>query len=320
MSVKNTYVNGSYLTPTTLNGYLGVDANTGHRHTGVNDETSAPKVDIVNETTGTLPLSRLGYGNLFAGLISGLDQTNVGPLTYGHASFLNAWKSGTAMSTTGEYMVLGSDMTKDCTTSVGWQPGNNGYALASACASTSTTDRWYNAFLIGKSSDPTATDIGLDTDKNAVNLMADATDFDIYRRIGGVMTYHDNTGLWPIVQQGDYFLYEYGTPLGGMFAATSVNYPSGSSGVLDATGLRIPKIDGDIRFCTLNWGISGSNVVLGDYKGNIIYPADNRTNLSTHLIHTHDGTFNFVSNGNGSAGYFNIHMAGWTDLRDKDKL
>lgn len=281
------------------------------------------QIDGDSTVTGNMVISgsivNTPLTTLLKSMINGLDQTNVGPITYTVASFKNAWKAGTALSTTGYQMTLSSDMTKDCTTSVGWQPGNGNFAVASACASTSKTDRWFNAFLIGKSSDVNATDIGLDTDKNATNLMADATDYDIYRRIGGVMTYHDTTGLWPILQTGDYFTYEYGSPLGGMFPAMSINYPSGSSGVVDATGVRIPKINGTVSLACTNGGITGSSVVVGDYRGPIACTVSN-DGISQHILRVQDGTFNMIANGNGSTGYIGMYVNNWTDLRDKDVL
>ena len=63
MTVKTTYLNGSYLTPAAINGYFGVDAATGHEHSGVNDATSAPKIDLTGakNVTGLLPVSNIAF-------------------------------------------------------------------------------------------------------------------------------------------------------------------------------------------------------------------------------------------------------------------
>jgi hypothetical protein len=59
MSAKVTYINGSYLTPSALNGYFGVSAGTGHAHDGGSDQTCAPKVNLTSHVTGVLPVANM---------------------------------------------------------------------------------------------------------------------------------------------------------------------------------------------------------------------------------------------------------------------
>ena len=55
MSAKITYINGSYLQPGALNGYLGTSAATGHIHDGGSDQTCAPKIDVTACLSGIVP-------------------------------------------------------------------------------------------------------------------------------------------------------------------------------------------------------------------------------------------------------------------------
>lgn len=51
---------------------------------------------------------------------------------------------------------------------------------------TLAADTWYRVFIIGKTNG--ATDAGFDTSSSAANLLADATDYTYYRRVGWVLT------------------------------------------------------------------------------------------------------------------------------------
>jgi hypothetical protein len=59
MSAKLTYINGSWLTPSALNGYFGTTAATGHVHDGGGDATCAPLIDASICLTGMVPSTSL---------------------------------------------------------------------------------------------------------------------------------------------------------------------------------------------------------------------------------------------------------------------
>lgn len=65
-----------------------------------------------------------------------------------------------------------------------WAAGTNAGGRASAVAYSINT--WYHSFAIAKA-DGTV-DVGFDTDINAVNLLADATGYTFFRRIGSIKT------------------------------------------------------------------------------------------------------------------------------------
>lgn len=75
MAVKTTYVNGSYLTPSTLNNFIGTNAGTGHTHNGINSDGSVPKVLLTGaaHVTGLLPEANIAYDESTFTLTFGTD-------------------------------------------------------------------------------------------------------------------------------------------------------------------------------------------------------------------------------------------------------
>jgi len=62
---KKTWINGTYLTPGDMTNIVGYDANSGHLHTGLNQDGSVPKIDLTAHVAGPLNLltQPLSYQN-----------------------------------------------------------------------------------------------------------------------------------------------------------------------------------------------------------------------------------------------------------------
>lgn len=80
-----------------------------------------------------------------------------------------------------------------------WAAGDDAGGFPSGL--TLAADTWYHVFII---SDETNVDAGFDTDINAANLLADATGYTHYRRIGSILT-NATSNIWDFLQVGDYF-------------------------------------------------------------------------------------------------------------------
>ena len=84
-------------------------------------------------------------------------------------------------------------------------------------------DTWYHVFMIAK---PDGTvDAGFDTDITAVNLLADATDYTLFRRIGAIKTEQGSVNIIPFynkisVYSGQREFYWIGIPTGSVFNVT----------------------------------------------------------------------------------------------------
>ena len=89
-----------------------------------------------------------------------------------------------------------------------WAAGSAAGGIATGARSVSDTmnaSTWYHYFLIGQVGG--AVDAGVDTDIDATNLLADATDYSFYRRIGSIYSDASNN-VTAFVQRGDHFLWD----------------------------------------------------------------------------------------------------------------
>jgi len=84
-----------------------------------------------------------------------------------------------------------------------WAEGTNQGGFPSGLALAVAT--WYHVFVI-MSTDGTKVDAGFDTSLIATNLLADATDYSIFRRVGSVLT-DGASGIIAFHQQGNLFLW-----------------------------------------------------------------------------------------------------------------
>ena len=161
-----------------------------------NADTTAVANLIVNQS-----IVNTGLNNLLKAQIAGLELTRDGTSLYsvtpGTASTRTT--DGTYYTTT-----VGATLQKNIANV--WAAGAAG-GRASALTLTSYT--WYHVFLLGKSSSSTSYDCGVDTSLTATNLLADATDYNTYRRIGSIL--YGSATLQSFTQVGDYFYQQSGT-------------------------------------------------------------------------------------------------------------
>jgi len=121
--------------------------------------------------------------------------------------------AGTARdSADGATITLSSALIKQI--DANWAAGTNAGGFPSGL--TLTADTWYHVFVIKAGA---TTDAGFDTSTTATNLLADATSYTEYRRIGSVLT-DASSNIIGFTQSGDYFAWdtpaedEPGTTLG----------------------------------------------------------------------------------------------------------
>lgn len=84
---------------------------------------------------------------------------------------------------------------------VNWSEGTADGGFPSGL--TLSADTWYHFFII-MSNDGTKVDAGFDTSLTAVNLLGDATDYDVFRRVGSVLT-DGSDNIIEFIQMGDTF-------------------------------------------------------------------------------------------------------------------
>lgn len=177
---KFTYLSGSYLTPNTLNAYLGTSAATGHLHTGLNDVSSAPKIDLTAHVTGKLPFLNAVAPN---GYISGLEMYFPGllpraaPIPTDQVCF----RAGTCtvQDLSGNKLMVTAPAGSKYLRS-GWTGGSSGNGLPGAV---SLTNAWYYVYLLVYA-DGVTCDWGFDSTGPTNVLTASGATY--YRRIGSV--------------------------------------------------------------------------------------------------------------------------------------
>lgn len=149
---------------------------------------------------------------LFRGDIDGLITSNnaVDPDHDIDISVGQCRDSGDAKS-----IFLDSAITKQI--DVNWAEGTHLGGFPSGL--TLAADTWYHMFVI-MSADGSKIDAGFDTSLAAVNLLADATDYSVYRRIGSVLTDGSNNIL-SFMQINDNFYWK--NPILDFGAASSLS-------------------------------------------------------------------------------------------------
>jgi hypothetical protein len=86
-----------------------------------------------------------------------------------------------------------------------WTEGSDAGGLASSL--TLSADTTYHVFLLRKTVSDTTVDVGFDTSTSATNLLADATEYSFFRRIGSVTT-DSSANIRGFTQDGDEFIYD----------------------------------------------------------------------------------------------------------------
>ena len=140
----------------------------------------------------------LGY---IDGLImsNGTDATNDIDLSIGEATLVDS-------SSNGDRILTFQDSVVTKRSDLDWTEGTGGGGLASGARSSADTlnaDTWYHYFMIGKG-DGRRTDGGFDTSLTAANLLADATGYGYYRRVGSILSNSSNT-IIAFLQIGNHF-------------------------------------------------------------------------------------------------------------------
>jgi hypothetical protein len=124
------------------------------------------------------------------------------------------------------------DLTADITKQIdaSWAEGDDAGGFPTGISL--SADTWYHVFVIHKTADGTI-DAGFDTSTTATNLLADATGYSGYRRVGSVLT-DSSSNITQFTQVGDTFYWkdpglEYnsttlGTTAGNITLATPLDY------------------------------------------------------------------------------------------------
>lgn len=117
---------------------------------------------------------------------------------------------------------LASALAKDLNDAGNWSAGAAGNA--NPAGALRATDSWFRVFAIAKPDG--TTDWGLDTSATAVNLLADATDYTLYRRLGWVRLNATGAGeIIPFTQHGTVF--RWTTPILAHADGGDVDYTPG---------------------------------------------------------------------------------------------
>lgn len=195
--------------------------------------------------------------------------------------------------------------------------GNGGFPSALSLSN----DTWYHVFIIGKADG--TTDAGYDSDITATNLLADATDYIAYRRIGSVLT-DGSANILLYLQTGDRF----------EFVAIVSDYSAVSLGAASLLTLTTPI---DVKVKMFGELYSSVTDTTNDNRYAGIWDADlgatsNRYFLRVYTINTNningstyvESMTNTSSQvyiaGSGWSGSETVYLYthGWVDLRGKE--
>jgi hypothetical protein len=200
-----------------------------------------------------------------------------------------------------------------------WAEGDDSGGFPSAL--TLAADTWYHLFAIMK--DDYTVDAGFDTSLTATNLLADATSYTYYRRIGSVLT-DASSNIIGFKQVGDKFILNDITQDISTSPATTatlhaLTVPIGLSVMADVT-----------IFCRKSSTGSNYGLITSPYQSDNV-PTVSLSNAYCSVDvgdWRDDGCFNFNIITNNSKqirsrftstdGTIEIYTNGWTDLRGKE--
>ena len=200
-----------------------------------------------------------------------------------------------------------------------WAVGTNLGGFPSALTLTNGT--WYHGFVISKADG--TTDAGFDTSLTAANLLADATGYVNYRRVGSIYYIDGVTGIKPFRQYGNRFMWDI--PVSDLSAQATHTTQT-------ARTLSIPAdIEIEAKYSVT---VQTSTVADRSYFGLALDPRaantapiasqcniavtenateDPRSNANALETLTDDGTVNFRWSTAGAV--YNITTFGWSDDR-----
>lgn len=228
---------------------------------------------------------------------------------------------GFASDTTNAYIISSAaSMTKRI--DAVWAAGTNQGGFPSGGGLlTLSNDTWYRVFVIGKSTDSTAFDIGFDTSATAANLLhadnAGGSGFDIYRRVGWVR--YMTGALLKFYQKGEEIVLDevYNDLSIGSIAATTAQLQ---------TVLCPPDADILGRFVVMIGGYNPALVLVTSVFQNDIAPSDTQNHFETNSTDEETMEMQRYVDANSQIRYrvnntsmrINIRTMGWTDRRGKN--
>lgn len=311
-----------------------------HDGTGADDSTNtdghASKINLTNaaEVTGILPLANMSPILSSPGYIDGFRMRYA--LSFGADNLVvySGYAHNSGNNKMLQLVEAGAGFYKSIlnsarTQKVAWTQGNYGGAWPTAV---DLAEGWFHVFVIGKTSDASAAEIGIDSSLTAANLMSVAagnpgvSGFNIYRRIGSLLIdQKGGSGLdaWRVVpfrSHGDRFLWyscfvDYNTvPAGTAWTARQLTVPGGLSvRAIFALYSRTDNVSGQ-------WTHNLRDGAIPDDPANTgikLYGGSNQA-ISTTLDLVTDSNRGIMEYASvASQVYFTIHTIGWIDPRGR---
>ena len=207
---------------------------------------------------------------------------------------------------------------------VDWAEGSGMGGFPSAL--TLSTDTWYHVFAIAKESGEV--DAGFDTSLTAANLLADASGYTLYRRLGSVLT-DPSSNLVPFTQFGDQFLWD--TPVQDVDTAIStsavlhtLSVPTGVKVLPLAVYNWAPAILGNVVYYGIITGPDQADVAPTSSLYNLILqgynvsPANASTASGHNLLVRTNVSSQVRSRANNASSNIVITTSGWLDNRGRN--
>ncbi len=182
-----------------------------------------------------------------------------------------------------------------------WVAGTDQGGFPSGLTLTSST--WYRFFLIRKN-DGTV-DGGFDTDANATNLLADATDYSSFRRIGWVFS-DGSSEIESFLQRGNWFLWD--NEIGDITG-------SGALGVANRTITAPPNLRAQLQINGI--AVAGvTSIVAADINlnANSLNARCNQSNEFTVNGHVFTDSSSQISTSVNNSSSFSFITQGWQDV------
>lgn len=198
---KTNFVHGTTVTSTFLNSIYNTSG--GHKHDGVDEEGHAGKILLTNtaEVTGRLPISNI---DITPDFISG-GRCSI----YAGNNYSIKVESCCAIAKNDTSKSIKSPILIKQIKTGGFAAGDNQCGVAAGV--TFDVDDILHVFLIAN--DTVGVDVGIDSDEDAANLIAELGIWTLYRRISSVKikSIDGNNGvIYPFDHFGDRYIYQDG--------------------------------------------------------------------------------------------------------------
>lgn len=303
-----------------------------HVHDGGDEDGKAPMINLTNaaHVTGVLPLANMSPILSSPGYIDGFNMRYAFSSSadkvvvysgYAHDSNNNKMLRLT-VDVSGFYKTI---LNSARTEKAAWAAGNNGGVWPTTVE---LAEGWYHVFVLGKTSDGTAAEIGIDSSLTALNLLSSVTgnpgklDFNLFRRVGSVLI--DKKGgigynewrLVPFRSHMDRFVWYSaildvnGQPGSAIWTTRTLSVPSGVSveAIVQYTASSASQWwhnlrDGVVPDDAANWGIA--------FNG----PANTQVQCIVNLITNFSSQVMEYRSAGGAA--FTFNTLGWIDPRGR---